>query len=85
VRCVLPNSLSPVPEQALLVLASSIITKSHLSFPGLEGQQDRCSLHKAADQVRAVWSAANADLVAGAQWSLIAKDPNRLPSSSVPA
>jgi peptide/nickel transport system permease protein len=34
-RCVLPNSLSPVLVQASLLLASSIITESYLSFLGL--------------------------------------------------
>lgn len=34
-RCVLPNTLSPVLVQASLMLASSIITESYLSFLGL--------------------------------------------------
>ena len=34
-RCVLPNTLSPVLVQASLLLASSIITESYLSFLGL--------------------------------------------------
>jgi peptide/nickel transport system permease protein len=34
-RCVLPNALSPVLVQASLLLASSIITESYLSFLGL--------------------------------------------------
>jgi peptide/nickel transport system permease protein len=34
-RCVLPNSMSPVLVQASVLLASSIITESYLSFLGL--------------------------------------------------
>jgi len=43
----------------------------------LKSHQDDRSLRKAADEVRAIWSVANAYLVAGAPWSRAAKEPDR--------
>ena len=43
----------------------------------LKSHQDERSLRKATDEVRAIWSAANAYLVAGAPWSHIITDPDR--------
>ena len=43
----------------------------------LKSHQDERSLRKAADEVRAIWSAANAYLVAGAPWSHVVNDPDR--------
>ena len=43
----------------------------------LKSYQNERALRKAADEVRAIWSAANAYLVAGAPWSHIVTDPDR--------
>ena len=43
----------------------------------IKSHQDERSLRKVVDEVRAIWSAANAYLVAGAPWSHIVKDPAR--------
>ena len=43
----------------------------------LKSHQDERSLRKVVDEVRAIWSAANAYLVAGAPWSQLVKDPAR--------
>jgi methionyl-tRNA synthetase len=43
----------------------------------LKSHHDQRSLRKAADEVRAIWSAANAYLVAGAPWSCLVTDPDR--------
>ncbi|MFC0407058.1 ABC transporter permease [Roseomonas elaeocarpi] len=61
-RCVLPNALSPILVQASLLLASSIITESYLSFLGLGVQPPTPSwgnmLHDAVGFLdQAVWLA----------------------------
>ncbi|MFT8246652.1 ABC transporter permease [Roseomonas sp. BN140053] len=61
-RCVLPNALSPIMVQASLLLASSIITESYLSFLGLGVQPPTPSwgnmLHDAVGFLdQAVWLA----------------------------
>ena len=43
----------------------------------LKSHQNERSLRKAADEVRAIWSAANAYLVAGAPWAHLVDEPDR--------
>jgi methionyl-tRNA synthetase len=43
----------------------------------LKSHHDERSLRKVVDEVRAIWSAANAYLVAVAPWSQLVKDPAR--------
>jgi methionyl-tRNA synthetase len=43
----------------------------------LRSHQDERSLRKAADQVRAIWRAANVYLVVGAPWSHVVNEPDR--------
>jgi methionyl-tRNA synthetase len=69
--CVVPTAGEPAElEQALTAEPTQRLAdiKSH---------QDERSLRKVVDEVRAIWSAANAYLVAGAPWSHIVKDPAR--------
>lgn len=61
-RCVAPNAMSPIVVQASLLLASSIITESYLSFLGLGVQPPTASwgnmLHDAIGFLdQAVWLA----------------------------
>jgi methionyl-tRNA synthetase len=69
--CVVPTAGEPAElEQALTAELT-------LRLADLKSYQDERSLRKVVDEVRAIWSAANAYLVAGAPWSHIVKDPAR--------
>jgi len=58
-------------------LETSLEAKLEEHLTKLKAYHDERALRKAADEVRAIWSLANAYLVAGAPWSHFAKDPDR--------
>jgi methionyl-tRNA synthetase len=62
-------------EAGELELSLAAELTRHLA--SLRSHQEERSLRKAADEVRAIWSLANAYLVAGAPWSHIVNDPER--------
>ena len=58
-------------------LERSLAAELTRHLASLRSHQEERSLRKAADEVRAIWSRANAYLVAGAPWSHIVNDPER--------
>jgi methionyl-tRNA synthetase len=58
-------------------LEQALTAKLIQCLADLKSHQVERSLCKVVDEVRAIWSAANACLVAGAPWSHIVKDPAR--------
>src|SRR5260221_678859 len=58
-------------------LEHSLTSRLAHHLANLKSYQDERSLRKAADEVRAIWSVANAYLVSGAPWSHVIKEPDR--------
>jgi methionyl-tRNA synthetase len=58
-------------------LEHSLAAKLTHHLANLKSHQEERSLRKAADEVRAIWSVANAYLVSGAPWSHVIKEPDR--------
>jgi methionyl-tRNA synthetase len=58
-------------------LEHSLVAELTQHLANLKSHQNERSLRKAADEVRAIWSAANAYLAAGAPWSHIVDEPDR--------
>ena len=58
-------------------LEHSLAAELTQHLANLKSHQEERSLRKAADEVRAIWSVANAYLVSGAPWSHVIKEPDR--------
>ena len=58
-------------------LEHSLAAELAQHLANLKSHQDERSLRKAADQVRAIWSVANAYLVSGAPWLYVVREPDR--------
>jgi methionyl-tRNA synthetase len=68
---VVPEGGTPTEAEARLV------AELDRRLAALRAQHDACAFRKAADEVRSIWSLANAYLAAEAPWSRIASDPER--------
>ncbi|MDH7796255.1 MULTISPECIES: methionine--tRNA ligase [unclassified Beijerinckia] len=58
-------------------LEQSLVLELIQRLATLKAHQDERALRKAADEVRAIWSAINTYLVAAAPWSKVAREPDR--------